>query len=321
MRSAFVTGAYGLLGSELVSALVERGAEVTVLRRDVTPRSALVLLGLERRVNVVSGSVTDLALLDRTIGEYEVDTVFHLAAQTLVRTANRSPLPTWEANVRGTWTLMEACRTHEVARVVVAASDKAYGAHDELPYREDMALQPRFPYDASKAAADIIARSYWHTYGVPVATTRFANLYGGGDTNRSRLVPEAVHAALSGRAPVIRSDGTPERDFLYVGDAVDAYLALAHALDGEGARGEPFNAGGGRPHAVRKVVDLICAIAGTDVEPDVRGTGTPHGEIDRQYVDITKLRALTGWAPRVGLEQGLERTVNWYREHPQALEA
>jgi CDP-glucose 4,6-dehydratase len=321
MRSAFVTGAYGLLGSELVSALVERGAEVTVLRRDVTPRSALVLLGLERRVNVVSGSVTDLALLDRTIGEYDVDTVFHLAAQTLVGTANRSPLSTWEANVRGTWTLMEACRTHEVARVVVAASDKAYGAHDELPYREDMALQPRFPYDASKAATDIIARSYWHTYGVPVATTRFANLYGGGDTNRSRLVPEAVHAALSGRAPVIRSDGTPERDFLYVGDAVDAYLALAHALDGEGARGEPFNAGGGRPHAVRKVVDLICAIAGTDVEPDVRGTGTPHGEIDRQYVDITKLRALTGWAPRVGLEQGLERTVNWYREHPQALEA
>lgn len=321
MRSAFVTGAYGLLGSALVSALVERGAEVTVLRRDVTPRSALVLLGLERRVNVVSGSVTDLALLDRTIGEYEVDTVFHLAAQTLVGTANRSPLPTWEANVRGTWTLMEACRAHEVARVVVAASDKAYGAHDELPYREDMALQPRFPYDASKAATDIIARSYWHTYGVPVATTRFANLYGGGDTNRSRLVPEAVHAALSGRAPVIRSDGTPERDFLYVGDAVGAYLALAQALDGEGARGEAFNAGGGRPHTVREVVDLICTIAGTDVEPDVRGTGTPHGEIDRQYVDTNKLRALTGWAPRVGLEQGLERTVNWYREHPQALEA
>jgi CDP-glucose 4,6-dehydratase len=321
MRSAFVTGAYGLLGSALVSALVERGAEVTVLRRDVTPRSALVLLGLERRVNVVSGSVTELALLDRTIGEYEVDTVFHLAAQTLVGTANRSPLPTWEANVRGTWTLMEACRTHEVARVVVAASDKAYGAHDELPYREDMALQPRFPYDASKAAADIIARSYWHTYGVPVATTRFANLYGGGDTNRSRLVPEAVHAALAGHSPVIRSDGTPERDFLYIDDAVEAYLAIARALDADGARGEAFNAGGGQPHAVREVVALICAIAGTDVEPDIRGVGTPHGEIDRQYVDTSKLQALTGWAPQVQLRDGLERTVAWYREHPQALDA
>jgi CDP-glucose 4,6-dehydratase len=319
MRSAFVTGAYGLLGTWLVQRLLDEGVEVTVLRRDVRPRSALTLLGLEARVNVVTGDVTDLALMERTLGDYEVDSVFHLAAQTIVGTANRSPLDTWETNVRGTWVLLEACRRQEPARVVVAASDKAYGAHDELPYREDSPLLARFPYDASKAAADLIARSYWHTYGLPVATTRFANLYGGGDTNGSRLVPEAVSAALAGRPPVIRSDGTPERDFLYVEDAADAYLAIARALDGDGARGEAFNAGSGRSHAVREVVELICRIAGTDVQPDIRGHGTPHGEIDRQYVDTAKLHGLTGWAPKLDLEEGLALTVEWYREHPEAL--
>jgi CDP-glucose 4,6-dehydratase len=319
MRSAFITGAYGLLGAGLAGELLERGVEVTVLRRDVNHRSALHLLGLEERVNVVSGDVVDLPLIERSLGEYEVDSVFHLAAQTIVGTANRSPLGTWEANVRGTWCLLEACRAQDVPRVVVAASDKAYGGHDELPYREEFALQPKFPYDVSKAATDMIARSYWHTYGLPVATTRFANLYGGGDTNRSRLVPEAVDAALAARPPVIRSDGSPERDFLYVDDAVAAYLAIAEKLDGDGARGEAFNAGGGEPHAVREVVELICRIAGTDVEPDIRGTGTPGGEIDRQYVDTTKLHELTGWEPRVDLEEGLRRTVEWYRAHPAAL--
>jgi CDP-glucose 4,6-dehydratase len=319
MDSVFVTGAYGLLGTALVRRLLEEHADVTVLRRDATPRSALVLEGLEARVNVVTGDVTDRAAVERALAEYEADTVFHLAAQTIVGTARRSPVSTWEANVRGTWTVLEACREQDVARVVVAASDKAYGAHDQLPYREDFALQPRFPYDVSKAATDLIARSYWHTYGVPVATTRFANLYGGGDTNRSRLVPEAIDAALAGRPPVIRSDGTPERDFLYVDDAVAAYLAIAQALDGDGARGEAFNAGGGHPHAVREVVELICRIAGTDVQPDIRGTGTPEGEIDRQYVDTSKLRALTGWVAETGLEEGLRRTVGWYREHPAAL--
>jgi CDP-glucose 4,6-dehydratase len=319
MVSAFVTGAYGLLGSALVRGLRARGVEVTVLRRDATPRSALVLSGLEADVNVVTGDVTDGALLERALADYEVDSVFHLAAQTLVGTAMRSPLTTWEANVRGTWLVLEACRRLEVPRVVVAASDKAYGAHDRLPYREDFPLQPRFPYDVSKAATDLVARSYWHAYGVPVATTRFANLYGGGDTNRSRLVPEAVDAALAGRRPVIRSDGTPERDFLYVEDAVQAYLAIADALDGDGARGEAFNAGAGRPHAVREVVELICRIAGTDVEPDIRGKGTPRAEIDRQYVDTTKLRELTGWSPQVPLEEGLRRTVEWYRANPAAL--
>lgn len=322
-RSVFVTGAYGLLGSWLVRALVGRGDRVVVLRRDRAPRSALLLEGVEAHVDVVHGDLVDDGLVARALGEYEVDTVFHLAAQTIVGTANRSPLGTFESNVRGTWTLLEACRLHGAQRVVVAASDKAYGASATLPYREDMPLDPRFPYDVSKAATDMIARSYWHTFGLPVAVTRFANLYGGGDLNRSRLIPEAVGAALAGRAPVIRSDGSPERDFLYVEDAVAAYLLLADALDDRDpahpARGEAFNAGGGRPHAVRDVVARICALAGTDVEPDVRGTGTPSGEIDRQWVDASKLRALTGWEPRVDLDEGLRRTLDWYREHPSAL--
>jgi CDP-glucose 4,6-dehydratase len=300
-RSVFVTGGYGLLGSWLVRALVERGDRVVVLQRDRTPRSALVLGDVERRLDVVHGDLTEPGLVARALGEYEVDTVFHLAAQTIVGTANRSPLATFETNVRGTWLLLEACRLHGARRVLVAASDKAYGASATLPYREDHPLEARHPYDVSKAATDLIARSYWHTYGLPVTVTRFANLYGGGDLNRSRLVPEAVGAALAGRAPVIRSDGTPERDFLYVEDAVAAYLLLADALGDEdrdparAVRGEAFNAGAGRPHAVR------------------------DGEIDRQWVDTAKLRERTGWEPAVGLEEGLARTVAWYRANPAAL--
>jgi CDP-glucose 4,6-dehydratase len=318
-RSVFVTGAYGLLGSWLTRTLVARGDRVLVLQRDRAPRSALLLDGVEDALDVVHGDLNDAGLVARALGEYEVDTVFHLAAQTIVGTANRSPLATFESNVRGTWTLLEACRLHGAQRVVVAASDKAYGASATLPYREEMPLDPRYPYDVSKAATDMVARSYWHTFRLPVAVTRFANLYGGGDLNRSRLIPEAIGAALAGRAPVIRSDGSPERDFLYVEDAVDAYLRLADALDRDDARGEAFNAGGGQPHAVRDVVARICALAGTDVEPDVRGSGTPDGEIDRQYVDATKLRALTGWEPRVSLDDGLRRTLDWYRAHPSAL--
>ncbi|MGZ6695306.1 MAG: NAD-dependent epimerase/dehydratase family protein [Solirubrobacteraceae bacterium] len=319
MRSVLVTGAYGLLGSWLTRALLDRGARVAVLRRDDAPASALTLEGTEARCTVVRGDVRDLELLDRVLGEEEVDTVFHLAAQTIVGTAQRSPLSTWETNVRGTWVVLEACRRHGVQRVVVASSDKAYGSHDDLPYREDHELRARFPYDASKACADIIARSYFHSYGLPVAVTRFANLYGGGDLNASRLIPETLAGALSGRAPVIRSDGSPERDFLYVEDAVAAYLAIAGALDGDGARGEAFNAGSGRSWPVREVVELVCRAAGADVEPDIRGTGTPDGEIDRQWVDPSRLRALPGWAPAVELAEGLERTVAWYRRHSGAL--
>ena len=314
-RSVFVTGAYGLLGSWLVKALLEHGARTTVLRRDAVAVSALALEGNEARVNVVHGDICDAAVIERTLGEYEVDSVFHLAAQTIVGVANRSPVSTFEANIRGTWTVLEACRRSGVGRVVVAASDKAYGAHDELPYREELALQPIYPYDVSKAATDMIARSYWHTFELPVAVTRLANIYGGGDLNLSRLVPECVLAAITGRAPVIRSDGTLERDYLYVEDAVNAYLAIWELLEAGRGAGEAFNAGGDRPHSVLEVANLVCRIAGTGVEPDVRGTGALPGEIDRQWVDSAKLRSMSGWEPRASLEVGLSRTVHWYRDH------
>jgi CDP-glucose 4,6-dehydratase len=323
-RSVFVTGGYGLLGGQLVKGLVDAGADVTVLRRDVTSASALMLEGTEARCNVLNGDLRDLDLMTRALAEYDITDVFHLAAQTLVGTANASPMSTWETNIRGTYVLLEACRISGAPRVVVAASDKAYGPHDTLPYVEDAALQPKYPYDVSKAATDLIARSYWHTYQLPVAVTRFANLYGGGDLNRSRLIPEAVVAALRGRSPVIRSDGSPERDFLYVEDAVDAYLAIAASLgDGNGgvANGEAFNAGSGRPHSVLEVVETVCRVAGTEVEPDVRGTGTPSGEIDRQYVDPSKIRELCGWEAQHDLESGLGRTVDWYREHLDVMGA
>jgi CDP-glucose 4,6-dehydratase len=314
-RSVFVTGAYGLLGSWLVKALVARGARVAVLKRDETSASALVLEGTERLVNVVRGDVTDAPLLERALGEYEVDTVFHLAAQAIVGVANRGPASTFETNIRGTWLILEACRHAGVARTIVASSDKAYGTHDELPYRELFALQPRHPYDVSKAAADLIARSYWHTFGLPVAVTRFANLYGGGDFNFSRLVPEATVAAIERRAPVIRSDGTPRRDLLYVEDAVEAYLAICELLDAGRGAGEAFNAGSGEPRSVLEIVELICELAGSGVAPDVRGSGTGAGEIDRQWVDSSKLRAAAGWEPKVDLQDGLRRTIAWYREH------
>jgi CDP-glucose 4,6-dehydratase len=306
-----VTGAYGLLGSWLVRALIEGGGRVVVIKRDDPSRSALE--EIEHRLEVVHGDICEQDLVARALAEYEVDSVFHLAAQTLVPTANRSPVSTFETNIRGTWQLLEACRQYGNTHVIVASSDKAYGPHVELPYEERHALQPIYPYDVSKAAADMLARSYWHTWNLSVAVTRFANLYGGGDANRSRLVPEAITAALAGRAPIVRSDGSPERDFLYVEDAVDAYLAIWEALRRGQAGGEAFNAGGGQPHRVLDVVELICRIAGTGVKPEVRGSGASPGEIDRQWVDATRLRELTGWAPAHTLEEGLQRTIEWYR--------
>jgi CDP-glucose 4,6-dehydratase len=316
-HSVLVTGAHGLLGAWLTAALLDAGHRVVAIRRDEPAVSTLALLGRAEEVDTVSGDICEEGLVARALAEYEVSSVFHLAAQTLVGTANHAPRSTFETNVRGTWMLLEACRAHGTRSVIVASSDKAYGRQAELPYRESQPLVPTFPYDVSKAAADLIARSYFYTFGLPVAVTRFANLYGGGDTNRSRLVPEAVGAALAGRAPVIRSDGSPERDFLYVEDAVAAYLAIWRALLAGQSGGEAFNAGGGRSYRVAEVVELICRLAGGAPTPEIRGAGTPHGEIDRQWVDATKLRELTGWAPAVELEEGLRRTIAWYRDHPR----
>lgn len=321
MGTALVTGGRGFVGAWLARALLERGEQVISFDRlDRSERpSAIGMLGIEADLVQVEADLTDQGEVRSAIGTHSVDTVFHLAAETIVGAVAASPARGFESNVRGTWTVLEACREAEVQRIVCASSDKAYGAHPELPYREDFALQPTAPYEASKAAADMIARSYFHAYGLPVAVTRFANIYGGGDLNFSRLVPEAVSAAISGRSPVLRSDGSPERDFLYVTDAVGAYLAIADNLARAEVRGQAFNAGGGSPHAVREVVEIIARLAGTEVEPELQGSANPEGEIDRQFVDSTKLRELVGWAPAVELEQGLERTIAWYREHPEAL--
>jgi len=324
MSRALITGGHGFVASQLARALLERGEEVRVLDRpeprltDIGgPRlSGLDLHGIRDRIDLVECDLRDAESVAAAIEG--CDSVFHLAAQTIVGIARSSPVETFEVNVLGAWNVFEACRAHRVKRIIFASSDKAYGESPELPYREDFPLRGAFPYDASKAAADILARSYAHSYGLPVAVTRFANVYGEGDLNFSRLIPETAAALLDGRPPVIRSDGTPQRDFLYVADAVAAYLEIADALDEGGAVGEAFNAGGERPHTVREVVDLMVATAGGDVEAEYRGTGNPEGEIDRQFVDSGKLRELTGWRPQVELEEGLRRTLAWYREHPEA---
>jgi CDP-glucose 4,6-dehydratase len=320
-RAVLVTGADGLIGSHLCRGLLDRGADVVVVRRDRPPVSGLELQGIDGRVHTVTGDICDEDLIARTLAEYEIADVFHLAAQTQVGVAARAPRSTFETNIRGTWLVLEACRVQGVESVIVASSDKAYGHHERLPYTEDAALAPIYPYDVSKAAADMIARSYWHTFGLPVAVTRLANVYGGGDLNRARLIPEAIGAALHGRAPVLRSDGSPEREFLYAADAVGAYLAIRDALASgrPGAGGEAFNAGSGVAHRIGDVATLICRLAGSALAPEIRGDGVPPAEIDRQCLDSAKLTRLTGWSAETSLEAGLRSTIDWYRERPEAL--
>jgi CDP-glucose 4,6-dehydratase len=319
VKRALVTGGHGFVASHLARALLERGDAVTALDLAPPPLSGLALQGIAPEIELVEADLRDAQRVGATLDAGEFDVVFHLAAQTLVGPAMADPTATFEANVRGTWALLEACRRADVPAVVVASSDKAYGPSDELPYREDMQLRPASPYEASKAAADAIALSYRPAYGLAVAVTRFANIYGGGDLNFSRLIPEAVAAVLDGRRPRIRSDGSPERDFLYVDDAVSAYLAIEHAVGAGGpGAGEAFNAGGERPHSVAEVLGTIAAVSGAGLEPEYVGSGNPAGEIDRQFVDSSKLRGLTGWTPEVELEDGLSRTLEWYRSHPEA---
>jgi CDP-glucose 4,6-dehydratase len=318
VKRALVTGGHGFVASHLARALLERGDAVTVLDLAPPPLSGLVLQGVAPEVELVEADLRDATRVGATVDSGEFDVVFHLAAQTLVGPAMSDPAATFEANVRGTWTLLEACRRADVPAVVVASSDKAYGPSERLPYREEMQLRPASPYEASKAATDAIALSYRPAYGLAIAVTRFANIYGGGDLNFSRLIPETVAAVLDGRRPAIRSDGSPERDFLFVDDAIAAYLAIEREVGAGGpAAGEAFNAGGERPHSVAEVVGTIAELGGGGLAPEF-GPGNPVGEIDRQYVDSAKLRELTGWRPAVGLEEGLGRTLEWYRRHPQA---
>lgn len=313
--NVLVTGAGGFVGAWLVRALVDRGSTVVVLLHDHQPVSSLEALGYERRVVVAYGSVTDGELVGRLLNRYEVDTLFHLAAQPIVGAANRSPVPTFEANIRGTWKVLEAARRcTTIRRVVVASSDKAYGDHAQLPYTEEFPLLGLNPYDASKACADILARSYYKGFNLPVAVTRCANIYGGADLNFSRIVPGTIRAALRGEPPIVRSDGTPVREYLYVEDAVRAYLMVAARLEDPAVVGKAFNFGTGRPLAVIDLVRAILQCAGRpDLKPQILGRGKLAGEIDRQYLSSERAQAILDWAARESLDSGLKKTVEWYR--------
>ena len=312
-RKVLVTGSTGFLGGWLTSALADRGAEVVCLIRDEVPGTLFDRWRLKDRCAVIRGSVEDQALVERAINEYAVEAVFHLAAQAIVGAANRNPVSTFEANIQGTWSLLEACRrSPSVKRVVVASSDKAYGIAEKLPYTEDTPLAGRFPYDVSKSCADLIARSYAATYGLPVSVTRCGNLYGGGDLNFNRIIPESIRALLKGEPPPIRSDGSPVREYLYVEDAVSGYLALAGQMHRKEVVGRAFNIGTDKPRTVLEVVNALIKVSGRKgVRPKILNTA--KHEIPEQSLDSTDARRILGWKSGHTLEQGLRKTWAWYK--------
>lgn len=318
-RTALVTGIGGFVGSGLARGLLDRGAHVVGIVRDSAGLQLLEALGLARRVDVVRGDITDPGVVERAIGEYTADVVFHLAAQSQVGVANANPVSTFQSNIAGTWTLLEACRrSRSVRAVVVASSDKAYGNSPILPYTEDTPLHGTYPYDASKACTDILTTSYAVSFGLPAAIVRCANIYGPGDTNWARLVPGTIRSVLAGENPVIRSDGTPERDYLFIDDAVEGYLQVAARLPD--VAGQAFNVGTDAPVATRALVDAIIARAGTQgVVPLVLGTAT--NEIDRQWLSCGKANEVLGWSAATSLDAGLEASIAWYRDYLAAERA
>jgi CDP-glucose 4,6-dehydratase len=312
-RRVFVTGATGIVGGWLVKALLAEGAHVVALVLDADPQSEIYRSGDVHGVAVVNGALEDLHALERAISGHAVDSVFHLGAQTIVETAQRVPWLTFEANIRGTYNVLEACRRHadRVRRVVVASSDKAYGESDILPYTEDMALRGRHPYEVSKSCADLLAQSYQHAYGLPVGIARCGNVYGGGDLHWERIVPGTIRSLVRGERPVIRSDGTYVRDYLYVKDCVSAYLALGDSLDRPDVAGEAFNFSTESWVQVREIVATVQKIMGrTDLEPLVQDVA--KGEIRSQSLSSRKARERLGWRPAYDLERGLRETVAWY---------
>lgn len=311
-RPTFVTGATGLIGGWLVKRLLAAGADVVCLVRDWVPQSILVSGGLMEKVKVVRGDVNDQELMERAAGEYEIDTVIHLAAQTIVGIANRNPVSTFETNIRGTWSLLEACRRSPTVRqIVVASSDKAYGDHESLPYREDAPLQGSHPYDVSKSCADLLAQAYAVTYGLPVAITRCGNFYGGGDLNWNRIVPGTIRSVLRGQRPVIRSDGQFIRDYFYAEDGAAANMVLAEKLAAEpGLRGQAFNFSNEIQVTVIELAERILKLMNSDLKPDIRNEAT--NEIRHQYLSAEKARQQLGWQPLFSLDDGLRRTIAWY---------
>ena len=314
-KRVFVTGATGMVGAWLVKELLAQSSDVVVLLRDADPQSELFRSRTIEKVTVVNGALEDLWSVERAINEHEVDTVFHLGAQTIVGTARRLPFQTFESNVRGTYNLLEACRLHQslVKRIVVASSDKAYGDQAHLPYTEETPLQGRYPYDVSKSCADLIAQSYFHTYAIPVAIARCGNVYGGGDLNWSRVVPGTIRSILRGEQPIIRSDGKFVRDYIYVKDAVRGYLNLAEHLDDTAVHGQGFNFSVGKPMTVLELVRVIQELMGAEhLKPVIKNSA--KGEILSQYLSSEKARRLLQWEPTCGLEKGLDETISWYRE-------
>lgn len=313
-RRVFITGCTGFLGSWLTAALVNLGADVVGLVRDHVPQAQLFRNGTVGKMTLVNGELTDYALLERTLAEYEINTIFHLAAQTIVGIANRSPLSTFETNIRGTWLLLEAARRNPtIEGIVVASSEKAYGQPQYLPFVEEHPLQGNHPYDVSKSAVDLIAQTYAHTYQVPAAITRFSNLYGGGDLNWNRLLPGTIRSVLRGQAPVIRSDGSFKRDYVYVEDAVDAYLILAERAGQPGICGEAFNFGLGHPVTALEVVQTIIRVSEhPHLQPLI--LDEVRNEIRDEYLRAEKARLILDWQPQHNLEDGLAKTMAWYRD-------
>ena len=313
-RSVFVTGCTGLLGSWLVAELVQRGARVTGLIRDLVPKSRLYTGDWHQRINIVRGCLEDLPTLERAINEYEIDTVFHLAAQTIVGVANREPLATFEANIKGTWNLLEACRkVGGVSRIVVASSDKAYGDQEILPYDENTPLQGEHPYDVSKSCADLICRTYYVSYGLPVCVTRCGNFYGGGDLNFNRIVPDTIRSALRDKPVTIRSDGSYIRDYFYVKDGVLAYLHLAEQMDRREIWGEAFNFSNELQITVLELVRKILGLMGkSHLEPIILNQA--KNEIIHQYLSAKKAREMLNWKPEYSLDECLQETIQWYQD-------
>lgn len=307
-----VTGCTGLLGSWLCKELINRKANVVGLIRDWVPKSVLIDDEYIDEMNIVRGDINDFQTMERIINEYEIEVVFHLAAQTIVETANRNPLSTFESNIKGTWNILEACRrVSTVKKIIIASSDKAYGDQPVLPYDEDMPLQGTHPYDVSKSCADLIAKTYHTTYGIPVCITRCGNFYGGGDLNFNRLVPGTIRTLLNDGQPVIRSDGSYIRDYFYVEDGVHAYLHLAEKMDDESILGEAFNFSNELQISVLEMVEKIIDLMGKEnIKPKVLGTA--KNEIMHQSLSAEKARKMLNWSPAHTLDEALERTIEWY---------
>ncbi|WP_373205869.1 GDP-mannose 4,6-dehydratase [Clostridium tertium] len=312
-KNVFITGGTGFLGSYLVKKLVNYGANVTILVRDYIPQSNIYRGEEYKKVNVVHGTLEDYLLIERTLGEYEIDTVFHLAAQAIVGVANRNPLGTFKSNIEGTWNILEAARKSPlIKRVIVASSDKAYGDQEKLPYDENMPLQGKHPYDVSKSCADLIAQTYYETYKLPVCITRCGNLYGGRDLNFNRIIPQSIQSILNNKAPVIRSDGSFIRDYFYIEDAVDAYINLAEKVVELNLGGQAFNFSNEIQLTVLELVNKILKIMGSSMKPIILNQGS--NEIIHQYLSAKKARTILGWSPNYTIDEGLSKTIEWYKD-------